>query len=98
MGKFTVYQSSKYITSLKLRSRVLVSGCGHSVGFGRRPVSHSPCHKKPKTANPVCSVCSMDTSPTLVVSFREPRLDICPVPPADIEGYHSKWRIPRRNQ
>jgi len=24
-------------------------------------------------------------------------LDICPVPPADIEGYHSKWRIPWRN-
>jgi hypothetical protein len=32
MGKFTVYQSNKYITSLKLRSRGPVSGCGHSVG------------------------------------------------------------------
>jgi hypothetical protein len=85
MGKFTVYQSNKYITSLKLRSRRRASGCYHSVGFGGRPASHSPCHKKPKTAKPVCSVCSMDTSPTRVVSFPEPRLGICPVPPADVE-------------
>jgi hypothetical protein len=33
MGKFTVHQSNKYITSLKLRSRGPVSGCGHSGGW-----------------------------------------------------------------
>jgi len=46
MEKFAVYQSNKYITSLKLRSRRPTSGCDHS---GQPARFETPPHGTPQT-------------------------------------------------
>jgi hypothetical protein len=86
MGKFTVYQSNKCITSQKLRSRRPHRVASTQLMENPRIFAPSPRHQEPKTASPAFSVRSVDTSPTIQPSFPEPRLDICPVPPAGIEG------------